>query len=398
MMGMQMESTVYVKGKRKRTEAAAIMGMGPTVMIEQCDLKRYVKLNDKKRVYLIEPFADDEVTDENGKTLTPVVTKTNTTKKGGIIYMYYNITDTGERKKMYDFTARHVWTNQKIKASPEACSMQDSLMIKTDGWYIDLPEFNCPVHYKPGAQATQQSGVPECRDRYVTKMSGKGKLGFPLKETMTITMGGGGAKTSEISSTLETLEFSAATLDAALFEIPPGYTQVKTEAELMDEMNMKDIINQYKKNIPTQDKTVSEVKPIEKIRIAVFVPKGEGGFTAAELQQYLVSSLSNPKIEAIAVNSDEEAKKFNCNYSLSTEFIKIKSGSKVGGLMKAIKTADPNAASSFTIENSVTLKSLADGSVRLQKKIDGKYDGKIDDAAKKSLDEESQLVLDTINQ
>jgi hypothetical protein len=43
------------------------------------------------------------------------------------------------------------------------------------------------------------------------------------------------------------------------------------------------------------------------------------------------------------------------------------------------------------------LKKLGDGSVRLQQKIEGKYEGKIDDAAKRSLEEESQLVLRTIN-
>ena len=39
------------------------------------------------------------------------------------------------------------------------------------------------------------------------------------------------------------------------------------------------------------------------------------------------------------------------------------------------------------------LKSLADGSVKAQPKIDGKFDGKIDAAAKKALDNGSKLVL-----
>jgi len=58
MMGMKSESTVYVKGMRKRTESAGMMGMpAPPVTIEQCDLQRTIKLNDKKKLYFIEPFA-----------------------------------------------------------------------------------------------------------------------------------------------------------------------------------------------------------------------------------------------------------------------------------------------------------------------------------------------------
>ena len=160
MMSMKTESTIYVKGMRKRTEAGSMMGMpAPPVTIEQCDLQRTVKLNDKKKLYFIEPFAKEteEVIDEDVKPVPPVKSKTVTQlpkektvpQTGGTIYMYYNITDTGERKKMNGFTARHVWTTQKIKPSPDACTMKDSIIIKTDGWYIDLPQFNCPIHYRP---------------------------------------------------------------------------------------------------------------------------------------------------------------------------------------------------------------------------------------------------------
>ena len=98
-------------------------------------------------------------------------------------------------------------------------------------------------------------------------------------------------------------------------------------------------------------------------------------------------------LDALAVNSEEDAKKYNCDYTLTTDFIKVKPGSKVGGLLKAIKNTDPNAASSFNIEASMTLIKLSDGSTRLQPKISGKYDGKIDDAAKKALDEGSRQIL-----
>lgn len=405
MMGMKSETIIYVKPMRKRTESQGMMGMGANlVSIEQCDLQRTVKLNTEKKLYFLEPFVKEDVIDEdsNPKAVQPAVIKNkNSTEKGGTIYMYYNITDTGERKKMYDFTARHVWTTQKIKPSADACSMKDSLLIKTDGWYIDLPQFNCPISYKPRAtNPQQQASQPECKDQFVTRRSGKGKLGFPLQETTTIIMAGGKSETSEFKTDIETLELITGKLDSMLFEIPPGYTEVKTEAELQDAFDMKSVINQYKnqaQNNTDNEPVTNEEKPAGKIRVGVYVPKSDGQLQGPDLQTHLVNSIRSGNIEAVAVANEEEARKFNCDYSLSTEFIKVKQASKVGGLLKVIKNADPNAASSFTVENSFLLKSLGDGSVKLQQKLEGKYDGKVDEAAKKALNEESQLVLKTIN-
>ena len=406
MMGMKTESTIYVKGMRKRTESAGMMGMpAPPITIEQCDLQRTIKINDKKKLYYIDSFAKetDEIIDEDVK---PAVVKTKPTtpepkektipQKGGVITMWYNITDTGERKKMYGFNARHVWTAQKTKPSPEACTMKDSMVIKTDGWYIDLPLFNCPVRYR-SARTTMprnERQQPECKDKYITRRSGKGKLGFPLTETTTIIMGNGGAKTTEIETSIETLELSTVKLDSMLFEIPPGYQQAASEEELQEKFDMSNMINQYKNINKGEEKTTgNDQKKPGVIRIGVYEPKGDEQLQVSALQQHLVSALTDGSIESVAVTSEEEAKKYKCDYTLTTDFIKIKQGSKVGGLLKAIKNTDPTAASSYTIEAALILVNLSDGTTRLQPKVNGKYDGKIDDAAKKALDAGSRLIL-----
>ena len=409
MMGMNTESTIYVKSMRKRTESTAMMGM-PTqpITIEQCDLQRTIKLNNKKKLYFIEPFAKDEIIEEDVNP-SPVKTKPVTTtqpkttaEKGGIIHMWYNISDTGERKKMNGFTARHVWTYQKIKPNPDACAMKDSIIIKTDGWYIDLPQFNCPVRYNTtnSLRSTEQP-QPDCKDRFITHRSGKGKLGFPLTETRTIIIGDGKSKTSEFTTSLETIEFSSEKLDSMLFEIPLGYTQTMTENDLQDKFDMNDMMNQYKNQNNDNGKNnttpTTEQKMAGTIRIGVYEPKGgDGQLQTTVLQQHLVGSLKDGAIDAITISSEEDAKKYNCDYTLVSDFIKIKSGSKVGGLLKAIKNTDPNAASSFNIEATLTLIKLADGSVRSQPNVSGKYDGKIDDAAQKALDDGSRQILKAI--
>jgi len=403
MMGMNTESTIYVKGMRKRTESSAMMGMpAPPITIEQCDLQRTIKVNNKKKIYFIEPFVKEDVIEEDVKTppvkTKPVAQPKTTPEKGGVIHMWYSINDTGERKKMNGFTARHVWTSQKIKPTPEACTMKDSIVIKTDGWYIDLPQFNCPIRYTPTTTANPiEKQQPDCKDRYVTHRSGKGKLGFPLTETRTIIMGDGTSKTTEFATSLETLEFSTEKLDSMLFEIPLGYTQTMNENDLQDKFDMNEMMNQYKNQNTDNGKTntiPAEQKMPGTIRIGVYEPKGgDGQLQTPLLQQHLATSLKNGTIDAIAVNSEEDARKYNCDYTLSTDFVKIKSGSKVGGLLKAIKNTDPNSAASFNIEATLTLIKLADGSTRLQPNVSGKYDGKADDAASKALDDGSRQIL-----
>ncbi len=406
MMGMKTESTIYVKGMRKRTEAAGIMGMGGSTTIEQCDLKRYIKINDKKKLYFIEPFSKEteEEIDEDAKPaakikpVTPPPAKTSQ-QNGGIVNMWYNITDTGERKKMYGFIARHVWTSQKIKPSADACTMKDSMVIKTDGWYIDLPQFNCPVQSRPSRammSSPNERPKPDCMDKFVNHRSGKGKLGFPLTETRTIKMGSGGAKTSEFETNIETLEFSTVKLDSMLFEIPIGYTEAKEESELQDKMDVNELMNQYKNKAKEmgEERTANpDQKKAGVIRIGVYEPKGSDQVQSAALQQHMVNSLMDGNIEAVAISSEEDAKKFKCDYTLASEFSKIKQASKVGGLLKAIKNADPNAASSYNIEVTQTLVKLLDGTTVLEPKPGGKYEGKIDAAAEKALDEGCQKVL-----
>ncbi len=408
VMGMKMESTVYVKGMRKRTESGAIMGMSQPITIEQCDLQRTIKINDKKKLYYIDSFYKirEEIIDEDepvNKKPAPVVkekTPKTTPEKGGVITIYYSIRDTGERKKMYGLTARHVWTTQKMKPSADACMMKDSMVVKTDGWYIDLPKFNCPIRYRPQQMQRQpdEKPLPDCQDRFVTRRSGKGKLGFPLIETTTIMMGGQAATTMEFKTDVETLDFSMEKLDSKLFEIPTDYTETKNEDDLQDKMDVGGLLDDVMKNAKKQlkEKQLSGEKAPDMIRVGILPPKGDEQVQSAELQTMLVGTFTTGNVEAVAVSSAEEAKTMKCDYLLNSELSKIKSGSKVGGLLKAIKNTDPNALSSFTIEGSMQLTKLADGSNAGTQKIDGKYEGKVNDAAGKALDNSGQKLVQKI--
>jgi hypothetical protein len=409
MMGMKSESTIYVKAMRKRTEGGGYMGMANLTTIEQCDLQRTIRINDKKKLYYIAPFSKEaeEIAGEDVKPAAqkakPVVASSvqPKDKTGGVITMWYNVTDTGERKKMYGFTARHLWTTQKIKPSADACTMKDSMIIKTDGWYIDLPQFNCPVQFVP-SNVSRPAGKNQlqCLDRYVSRRSGKGKLGFPLTETKTMIMGNGSGTTSEFETSIETMEFSTAKLDSMLFEIPLGYKQVSSEEELQDKMDVTEMMQQSgsrKKEQSYETTGLSENKQAGMVRIGVYEPKGNEQLEVSALQQHLVNTLSDGNVEAVAIASKEDAKKYHCDLVLTTDFIRVKQGSKVGGLLKAIKNTDPFAVSSYNIEAELTLANLSDGSTRLQQKVNGKYEGKPGGAAKLALDKGCSELLKELN-
>jgi len=63
VMSMTSETTIYVKGMRKRTEGHSYAGMPNNITtIEQCDLQRTISVNDKKKLYYIEPFSKERET------------------------------------------------------------------------------------------------------------------------------------------------------------------------------------------------------------------------------------------------------------------------------------------------------------------------------------------------
>src|SRR6185369_1224464 len=147
-------------------------------------------------------------------------------KRGGIVNVTNTVTDTGERKQMFGFNARHIKTSTVRTASPEACDKD--MKIETDGWYID---FNYAVDCQTETQKRQpyvRPQQPGCKDDVRTKTVGTAKLGFPLLVTTTIYQPDG--KTSTM--TQEVLELSRESLSASLFDVPEGYTLAKDMQQL----------------------------------------------------------------------------------------------------------------------------------------------------------------------
>src|SRR6202008_4406947 len=143
------------------------------------------------------------------------------TTKGGLVTSTVTTKDTGERKQMFGYTARHIITTMETKSSPDACS-QNNTRMEIDGWYIDAAfALDCDINRQYTAYRPQPT-AGGCRDRYQTKTIGTAKKGFPVYEKMTMPSANGAPSFSSIN---EVVEISQATLDQSLFEIPADYRQ-----------------------------------------------------------------------------------------------------------------------------------------------------------------------------
>ncbi len=406
MMGQKMESTVYVKAPRKRTEGGGIMGIGANVAtIEQCDLKQTVKLNDKRKIYTVEPFAMPSDEASPAPSSRPRPQPQEKAEKGGTMTMTSKIIDTGERKQMFGFNARHIKTSMKMESSPDACS-QVNMEVDTDGWYIDLPQFSCPVNASadipPQYDKPTRSG---CRDKVVVRSSGGGKLGFPLMETQTMNGGQG----QSFTRSMETVELSRATLDDALFEIPANYKLADNDQAIYkpDLGEMRKAAEEAKKNGSGGETSMldpstfgqSGAKRPGVKRIGVLVPTNgtSENVSTGELRAILTQQLGSGNVEAVAINNAADARGAGCDYVLSSSVTRLKQSTagKIGGFLGKVTNTDTSQSSTWDIQIDFNLTTV-DGQSVLSKSVNDKVKGSVEMASSSVLSKEAAAVRSAI--
>lgn len=336
--GQSMQSTTMIKGQRERSETSVSSGAYTmnTINITQCDMKRTIQINDRARKYLITPMDDGSST---GSTSTGAPRTGAPATRGGVVTMTVNTVDTGERKEMMGFTARHLKRTTIMESSADACSQQ-KMKIETDGWYINLEYgFSCPVNR--GSDWASTSSNTGCRDRYVYKTTGPANVGYPLQETTTM-YGPDGSAT--MTMTKEVIEISRDPLDAALFDIPAGYSEASNQQEMYSAPTMNEMTgsSQQPNRIEPSSQT-QPTAPAARIRVGVAQLNNKTKTSAStdSLQQQLVAALTAQGIDAVALNAISpseavaEAQAKQISYILYTDIATLKSpstGKKIGGL------------------------------------------------------------------
>jgi hypothetical protein len=352
--GQVSEQTVYIKGKRQRTE------MNETsVSILQCDLRRQLLLGVPTKTYIVTPF--DQKTDATGATTAGQTTAAaaagaTPSRRGGVVTSTFTTTDTGERKKMFGYTARRIKTSIVTESSPDACNVSRSRM-ETDGWYIDAQfVLDCQMQGGAGyaASAAQPGG---CRDEYRTKQVGTAKAGYPVMVTTTLFDENGKAS---FTFSQEVLEIANAVLDNALFDPPADYRQVSDVREMYGAAAMASVPRNDDGDEDATDGGNSSggaaiagatmgAKRAGVVRVGVALTKTvaaadyvDPSALAGAVRNMLVSNLNGSTLEVVALEAQQtqgvesEAREKECDYVLYTTVVHKKGGGGggFGGFLK----------------------------------------------------------------
>ncbi|HEX6822723.1 MAG TPA: hypothetical protein VF123_11750 [Candidatus Sulfotelmatobacter sp.] len=207
-----------LKGARERTVSQG--PNGSSITLHQCDLKRSLSLNEQVQTYLV----TNDPQDENAAKAAALATGAAVPEaQGGKILVTTTITDTGERKTMYGYQARHLKAKVTQEPSADACT-QVRQSFDVDGWFADIgkEQAACATIAPPVQQGNG------CSDKVISRRLGTGKLGYPLQETINVPSPDGGT----MSIGIITSELTKQSLPAELFDVPAGYRQVNSLAEL----------------------------------------------------------------------------------------------------------------------------------------------------------------------
>ncbi|HST51925.1 MAG TPA: hypothetical protein VLJ61_07935 [Pyrinomonadaceae bacterium] len=401
------ENTVYIKGQRQRTE------MPGMTTIEQCDLKRTIQINDRTHKYMILPDAPDDT--QAAAPTVPPQEGARQTRRGAIVTTTESIVDTGERKQMFGFAARHIKSSTVMDAPPEACN-PGHVEVESDGWYIDLPSFSCPTERR-SAQPTMRPSRPDCMDQMRYKRTGTGKLGFPLSVTTRIKTGGGDAESAggAMTTTLEVSDISTVTLDPTLFDIPAGYTEAASMQELygipsgaggMAGMmpgggdRTPEAVPPSSSATPLPAATTVGAKRPGTIRVGVAAINNRAGGEVSldDLRARLVSQISGEGVEAVPLDAsqqmaaEEEAKRKDCDLLLMTDLSTLKQSAagKIGGMFGHAVGVPTGGAEKF--ESRVDFKLYAvGGASQLESNATAKEDG-AQASVSTALDREAKAV------
>ena len=182
--------------------------------ITRCDERRILELNHEARLYGWSPlnFGGRDVYGVRSRPRERREPPATTPE----VKITINTVDTGERRQMGSYSARHVITTTTTDPSPDATTRPSESV--EDGWYIDLPSAGC---WNAGSGHLFASVVRPgaARERVDVAFRGAGRRGFPLEQTTRH----GGEHEPPITTSVKLVEFSEAVLDQSLFDVPAGY-------------------------------------------------------------------------------------------------------------------------------------------------------------------------------
>ncbi len=182
--------------------------------ITRCDERRILVLNHEARLYGWSPL--NFVRRDGYGAHSQRREKPEPPAAVPEVKIIINSVDTGERRQVGSYSARHVITTTTTDPSPGATTRPSESV--EDGWYIDLPSAGC---WKEGSGHSFATVLRPgaALERVNVEFRGAGRRGFPLEQTTRH----GGEREPPLTTSVKLIEFSEAVLDQSLFDVPAGY-------------------------------------------------------------------------------------------------------------------------------------------------------------------------------
>jgi len=232
------ERTIYVAGDRRRMEYRNMSGgrsvtdirYGPRIAsITRCDLGQLYEVNLDGREYSSATYPPNGLTKEQTERFG--FNRQVEVPGEPTLLIETTTVDTGERKEMFERTARHVITTRK--QTPLAGSQSQPQETITDGWYIDLDSRISCDWWPKNAHAYARLGMVTSRltaERTKFVDIGTPETGFAL-ELKTTSRGSyrlpdGAQKETTTKGESTITKLQEGPIDAGLFEVPPEFKQV----------------------------------------------------------------------------------------------------------------------------------------------------------------------------
>jgi len=357
------ESVTYRKGERERFE------FGDVVLLKQHDLKRTVQIMKAANSYMVVP-------DGSAPALPATAAAPNASpQKPGVVTMTTTVMDTGERKMMLGREARHAKMVIDKQPAPGACEPAKQ-HIETDGWYVDLT-----IPAQAASDVASSQAPAGCVDEIKATQFGDPKvLGFPIAYSTTIT--GDDGKPNVVS--MEITELEITTLDAALFDIPPGMTDagnLQALTRAVSDANETKLAQELAAPTTAVQKTTPGA-PL--VGVPEIVNKTPQQIDTRALRGRLVSELADTKLNAAPLAGTQAdlaqvAGSHGYDYVLVAEITDLKvskAGGGIGGLVKAASKVAGGGTGQDPTEAAVTIKLVQpDGKARYTTTANGKDGG-----------------------
>ncbi len=193
---------------------------------------------------------------------------------------------------------------------------------------------------------------------------------------------------------IETLDLSKTTLDAALFDIPAGFAEVDSQAELM---NKRTAVDTSAKTVYS-DKSAGPKGNVKTIAIDFFSGNASK-VDQTELRGYISGKITAAGMSGFPINSQSELSSGTFSNVVGVEITKLKESgaSKVGGLFgKVTGTEGAAAIGNSSAEIVVTIYGKDGKTVVASSPAKADVKGKGTDAVKAAIDQVIGSLLSKI--